>query len=163
MKRIVIILFSFLALVAGAWTCDKTNPGDAEVQELKSMVLDGNGNIAFDKTLVNGPYQIGVETIEDAAELVKLYVGEGFAGEEYTRTIPGDKGTIQVFPGKASIFYSVHFEVAGIPSFILNVKNGKTMGDMETGYSGTYHKCKVCGFTWKSTSSICPRTAKHGR
>ena len=171
MKRLSIILFSVLVLLAWAWACDKRNAtddsaqkGKEEVEALKSIVLDENGEIAFMRTLVNGPYEIGVETVEDAVELAKVYVGEGFTGEEeYTRTLSGDNGTIKVSSGKASIFYSVKFDVKDIPAFTLNIKNARSMGDIAAGHSGTYHKCNVCGFTWRSTSSTCPMKSKHGK
>ena len=165
MKRAIIILVSLLAMAALALTCKKDVPGEAEVQELKGIVLDGNGEIVFDRTLVNGPYQIGVDTEADAAALVRLYAGNGFEGAEYTRTLPGDKGAVRVSPGNANIFYSVYFEVDGIPSFTLNIKDAVAMGDdeMGTGHAGTYHKCTVCGFTWRSTSSVCPMASTHDK
>ena len=165
MKRIYIF---FLAVIAALTACtteeekraeEERMAAEQEVAELKAMVLDAEGNIIFDKTLVNGPYQIGVENKEDAAKLATLYVGSGFTGEEYTRTLPLDKGTVKVSPGKASIYYSVAFDVKDIPQFTLNLKDNRTIS---AGQSGTYHKCKICGFVWKGTSSVCPLTSRHG-
>ena len=167
MNRFSILILSVLAIMAGAASCnpDIIVDGDTEeVKELKSMVLNEDGSIAFDRTLKNGPYQIGVETTEDAANLARLYVGCDFTGEDYTRTLKEDKGTVHAAPGKASIFYSVQFDVKGITPFTLNIKNASEMGDdMESGHSGTYHKCSVCGFTWRSTSTVCPMTSTHGK
>lgn len=97
MKRIVIAILSILVLATGVTACRKSVPGEDEVSRLRSIVLDAGGNIAFDRTLVNGPYHIGVDSREDAARLASLYVGDGFTGEEFTYTLPGDKGAVNIY------------------------------------------------------------------
>ena len=163
MKRFILITFSVLAILAGLSLCQKQDPEEKEIEALKGMLLDENGQIVFDRTLVNGPYEIGVENEEAALELAILYVGESFPGGEYTRTFSGDRGHIQAGPGRANIYYSVQFDVEGIPPFVLNIKDAVSMGAIETGHGGTYHKCNICSFVWRSTSSVCPMTAKHGK
>ena len=159
MKRTILSVFSVLAILAGLSLCHK--PETSEADALKRMVLDENGQIIFDRTIHDGPYQIGVEDVDAAALLTRLYVGDGFNGEEYTRTLSGNQGTVQVRLGVASVFYALDFNVDGIPSFTLFIKDARTMGDIGTGHSGTYHRCNTCGFVWRSASSICPMSSTH--
>lgn len=168
MKRIVIIILSVLAILAGVTMCQKTlspdkdNKEAKEVQQLKAMILNEDGTIAFDKAAGNDRYQIGVENSEDAAKLASMYADKTVAQEEYTRTLPDGKGTVTVTLGKASIYYFVHFCIEDVPEFTLLIKNAKTIsGDITRGQGGTYHKCPVCGFSWRSTSNSCPMTATH--
>ena len=127
--------------------------GILEVDELRALVLDAKGQIAFDFVETNGMYRIGLESLEDARNLTALYVGEGFTGQPYTRTLAGNKGTVQVRMGDNGVFYKVHFAVTGIPSFTLNLVDGSNGGNA----FDIYHKCSVCGFSWMSTLNRCPR------
>lgn len=165
MKRIVIIIISILAILAGVTVCNnKVTPDNdnKEVKELKAMILNEDGTIAFDKAAGNDRYQIGVENREDAAKLAGMFAENIIAEDNYTRTLQNGMGTVTVSLGKASIYYSVQFCVKDIPEFTLLIKNAKTIaGDITRGQGGTYHKCPVCGFNWRSTSNTCPMTTKH--
>ena len=169
MKRIGIILFSVLVLLSLGGACNKSTPTDKELTEaekevkaLQGMVLDAEGHIVFDKSTTGDLYLIGVESIEDATALAALYAGSGFTGEDYTRSLPEGKGTVQVTQGLGRLYYTVQFDVTGIPPFTLKIMKA-SKGSVGTGYSGTYQKCSICGFTWRSASSICPMTSKHGK
>ena len=167
--RKVVAIFSFLAVLAGFTACNGSLKGDKEVAELKSMLLDGNGKIVFDETTISGLYEVGVDTREDAADLVGLYAGDGFKGDNYTRTLGGEKGTIKITKGSDGVFYTVRFGVEGIPAFTLDIvdannenrPNSSGGGKTAEGDSGTYHKCGVCHKTWRSHSNVCPWTSKH--
>ena len=146
-----------VALVGFALTsCNDDNDSDqgkAEVAELKALLLDEHGQIAFDEAATEGNYQIGLVSLDDARNLTSLYAGKGFAGENYTRTLADGKGEVKVSVGDEGVFYQVFFAVAGIPSFTLNLADGSGGGNS----FDIYHKCSVCGFTWMSTINRCPR------
>ena len=162
MKKVLIAL-SAIALLAGATACNGSLKGDKEVAELKGMLLDSNGKLVFDESTVGGLYVLGVESREDATDLVGVYAGEGFTGENFTRTLAGNKGTVKVTRRSEGVFYSVQFGVEGIPAFTLDIidSNGENKPVLSEGDSGTYHKCGVCHKTWRSHSNICPWTSKH--
>lgn len=170
MKRILIITIAVLAVLGGVTVCKKSvSPAKdtKEVQEIKAMILTDEGNLIFDKTSTgNNVYHIGIKNKEDATKLVQMYADNDLEEAPYVRTLPEGKGTITVNKGpeKSSTFYIVLFEVEGIEHFTLEIKNAAGMardGDIGTGHAGTYHKCNVCGFVWRSTSSTCPMTQKH--
>ena len=162
MRRIVALL-SLLAVLAGFTACNGSLKGDQEVAELKSMLLDANGNILFDATSVSGLYELGVESKDDATALVGLYAGSGFTGDNYTRTIAGNKGTVKVTKGSGGVFYSVRFGVEGIPAFTLDIVdyNGENEPKKSEGDSGTWHTCNKCHKSWRGHSNVCPWTSKH--
>ena len=163
MKRFF-TLVSLLALLAGFTACNGKLSSDQEVAELKAMVLDQDGNIAFDPSTISGLYIIGVDSKEDAKDLASLYAGSGFTGKDYTRTI-GDRGTVKVAGSTNGVFYTVTFRVEGIPSFTLDITDAndenRPVSPPAEGESGTYHKCGVCHKTWRSHSNVCPWTSKH--
>ena len=153
---ILILLCAGNTLTACSSDDDENQPtgqGELEVAELKALVLDDKGQIAFDATDTKGLYQIGLESLDDARSLAALYAGKGFTGQAKTRTLPDNKGTVEVSIGDNGVFYQVHFAVAGIPEFKLNLCDGSAGGNAFS----VYHKCNVCGFTWKSTFNRCPR------
>ena len=150
-----------MALLAGFTACNGKLSSDQEVAELKAMVLDQDGNIAFDQSTISGLYIIGVDSKEDAKDLASLYAGSGFSGQDYTRVIR-DKGTVKVACGNNGVFYTVTFKVEGIPAFTLDISEANGENDkLGEGESGTYHKCGVCHKTWRSHSNVCPWTSKH--
>lgn len=170
MKRILIITIAVLAVLAGVTVCKKSvNPAKdtKEVQEIKAMILAEDGAPAFVKTTLSGNvYVIGVKNKDDATRLAQMYANNNLEEAHYVRTLSEGKGTITVDKGpeKSSTFYIVLFEVEGIEQFTLEIKNAAGMtrdGDIGTGHAGTYHKCNICGFIWRSTSSACPMTQKH--
>lgn len=132
---------------------DDSLQGDLEVAELKALLLDAEGQIAFDATETKGLYQIGLESLEDAGDLISLYAGKNPHGENYTRELADKKGTVEVTTGLEGVFYQVSFAVDGIPPFALNLAEGSGGGN----YLGIYHSCSVCGFKWISTLNRCPR------
>lgn len=132
---------------------DDSLQGDLEVAELKALLLDAEGQIAFDATETKGLYQIGLESLDDAGNLTSLYAGKDPHGENYTRVLADKKGTVEVTTGSDGVFYQVRFAVAGIPSFTVNLAEGSGGGN----YFGIYHSCTVCGFKWISTLDRCPR------
>jgi len=139
---------------------EKVEIEDSEMAELKAMILNEDGSIAFDATKESGLYEIGVKTLEDATKLVEMYANSSIHGDHFVRTLPGNNGTITVDRVDDATFYIVLFSLNGIEEFTLLVMDARRMG-MYGGHSGTYHQCNVCGFSWRSTSSVCPLTAKH--
>lgn len=161
MKRFIIIS-SVLALMAGFSACNKQNTGEAEVEELKALVVDESGKVIFDESAISGLYQIGVENKEEATDLVYLYAGKDFTESNYTRTLPGDKGTVKVTKGTDGVFWTLRFAVVGIPSFTLDVIDANGENNDAKGKSGTYHKCSICNRSWKSENvTVCPWTPIH--
>ena len=59
---------------------ESTSDGDLEVAQLKALVLDSIGQIAFDTTQTSGVYKIGLVNLDDARELAAMYAGDGFTG-----------------------------------------------------------------------------------
>ena len=158
------ILYAFMLMLVGAGCAltacsndsDENQPstqGDLEVAKLKALVLDELDQIAFDRTNVNGQYQIGLLSQEDARSLTSLYAGQGFTGQAYTRTLADNKGQVVVSIGNNGVFYQVRFAVADIPPFTLNLADGTEGGNKLS----AYHTCDVCGFKWASIYSRCPR------
>lgn len=162
MKKILYI-FSAIAILAGFTACNKDMSGDKEVAELKEMLLDDKGNVAFNETPMKGLYQLGVESKEDAAALAGIYAGSGFTGDNYTRTISGNKGLVKVTKGTEGVFYSVQFKVEGIPSFTLDIIDANGENNDAQGESGTYHKCLTCGRYWRGSRVECPWTPIHNK
>lgn len=160
MKAKYLILLAIAAIISFV-ACDKNNPEqDAEMEELKAMILNQDGTVAFDQTKENGVYEIGVKTLEDATQLVEMYANSSIREDHYVRTLPDNNGTITIDRVDEATFYTVLFSLNGIEEFTLLVRDARRMG-MYGGHSGTYHQCNVCGFSWRSTSSVCPLTAKH--
>lgn len=130
---------------------DNANVGNNEVAELKAVLIDDEGQVAFDATATEGEYQIGLLSLDDARSLTALYAGQGFTGQAYTRRLADNKGTVQVTVGDNGVYYRVRFAVVGIPQFVLNLVD-------EGGNSfGVRHTCNVCGYKWISTINRCPR------
>lgn len=131
----------------------ENDSSDLEVERLKALLLDDQGQIAFDRTETSEGYLIGLFSLDDARSLATLYAGEGFKGQAYTHTLDGNKGSVQVSTGNNGIFYQVRFAVKGIPSFSLDLADGSEGGNS----LGIHHTCPVCGMEWTSTFNRCPR------
>ena len=161
MKKILTFI-SVLTVLAGLSACNKDVSSDQEVAELKSMLLDENGKIIFDLDDATGLYVLGVESRADATDLATLYAGSGFKGENYTRNLSDNKGSIKVTKETNGVFYTIRFKVESIPAFTLDIcdANGDN-APISWGDSGTYHKCGVCHKSWKSASNVCPWTSQH--
>ena len=130
---------------------DSDSLGNNQVQALKALLLDEYGQVFFDP-MGEGAYQIGLLSKQDAIDLIKLYVGSSFTGQPHAYTLDDDKGTVDVASGGDGVYYSVGFDVSGIPQFRLWMLN-----DGGNAFS-VKHKCSVCGYTWTSTVNRCPRT-----
>jgi len=129
-----------------------SNVGNSEVAALKAVLLDDDGQIAFETTEASGVYKIGLLSLTDARSLVSLYAGDGFTGKTYTYTLANNKGAVQVVVGDNGVYYQIRFAVKGIPQFVLNLVD-------EGGNAfGMKHTCNVCGYQWISTINRCPRT-----
>ncbi|MBQ3630937.1 MAG: hypothetical protein II949_06830 [Prevotella sp.] len=129
---------------------DDDSQGNSQVAELKAVLLDENGRVFFD-AMGEGAYKIGVLSKEDAIDLIKLYVGSAFTGLPYIYKLDDNKGTVEVTIGDQGVYYTVAFNVEGIPHFRL------LLLDEGGNAFGMRHTCKVCGYTWLSTVNRCPR------
>lgn len=148
-----VVLFAGATLTLTACGDDEKDEGqgNSEVADLRALVLDENGQVFFEN-MGYGVYQIGLESKQDATDLVALYAGSGFTGQAYTRRLADEKGTVTVAIGDDGVYYSVGFDVKGIPSFTLHLVNDGTNA------LSTKHTCPVCGYTWRSPINRCPRT-----
>ena len=147
------LLLSALAFVSCGSDDDDDSLGNREVAELKAVLLDENGQVFFD-AMGEGAYKIGLLSKEDAIDLVKLYVGNGFTGQPRIYKLDDNKGTVDVASGGDGVYYTVGFAVEGIPQFRL------WMVDEGGNAFGMKHTCSVCGYVWISTVNRCPRTGK---
>jgi hypothetical protein len=146
-------LLLLLTLVSCGSDDDNNSQESLQVTELKEVLLDENGQVFFEE-MENGDYKIGLLSKEDAIDLVKLYVGNGFNGQPQTYKLDDNKSTVDVTIGGDGVYYSVGFAVQGIPHFRLwMVDEGGNAFAMK-------HTCTVCGYTWISTVNRCPRTGK---
>jgi len=154
-KTLLLVSILLCGLTAGVLSAcgdddDDDSLGNSQVAALKALLLDENGQVYFDP-MGEGAYQIGLLSKQDAIDLIKLYVGNGFTGQPRTYALDDNMGTVDVASGSDGVFYSVGFAVKGIPQFRLWMLSdgGNTFG--------ITHTCSVCGYTWKSTLNRCPR------
>lgn len=90
--------------------------GDKAVEELKSRLLDEEGNVAFGEANNQGYYVIGIEDQADARELVTLYAKGYTDADTYTYSIPDNRGNIRVDKSnEAGVHYNLEVRVKSIP------------------------------------------------
>ena len=147
----LLLAFTCLALTACGNDDNETGTGARQVAQLKALVLDEDGRVWFDATDEAGVYQLGLDSKADAQNLVGLYLDRDFSGQPCTHTLQDGRGTVSVAAGGEGVFYTVRFDVEGIPPFTLRlVSSGANAFGMR-------HTCRVCGYVWLSTYNRCPR------
>lgn len=124
--------------------------GDKAVESLRTRLLDENGNVVFGE-LINGVYEMALQSEADAKEVVAHYVNnEKYNGEATTYNLPDERGKVRVEKGEEEgIYYSVEFNVKGIPSMTLQVVDLNYMEGENKYYPFTTYTCNTCTKTFK--------------
>ena len=118
--------------------------GDKAVEELKSRLLDEEGNVVFGEKNEQECYEIGIESQADAQELVTQYA-KGYTGAApYTYNLPDNRGTVRVEEGDGGIHYIVKFVVQGIPTMTLQMVDPGYLDNENIVLQFYTYKCTNC-------------------
>lgn len=138
--------------------------GDEAVAELKSILLDSDGNVVFGEANEQGFYQIGLESQSDAQSLVAKYVNNAvFKDGKADYQLPDNRGKVSATQdSEEGVFYQVQFVVKGIPSMNLQVVEENYM-DKDNAYNTFIkYQCKKsnCRIKFKLhnlAEKVCPK------
>lgn len=144
--------------------------GKEKSEFLKKQVLDGKGDILFEKSEnVEGVYLFAVSDPEDAHGLAEtLSCNYGWNGTSDTVELGDGFGSIRVAQSeKEGVYYTLVFNVTAFPGFTLEIatpeycesENASTSG-ISSG-SNRYWKCKSCRSVFTGApQKKCPRCGK---
>lgn len=97
--------------------------GEKMVENIKSLVLDENGEIDFYPSAeVEGLYAVDVNNYEAAKNICSQLIHNEWDGKELTYLLPDNCGKVKLTPGyKEGVWCTAILNVKTIPSFTLEV------------------------------------------
>ena len=126
LAMLAVVCASLVSLTACSDDDEPTSslPGEEMVAHIKSIVLDGNGEILFgESTDVQGLYAASTENENEARNWCEMLINDKWDGKDRKVTLPDNCGTIELRTSdvEEGIWCMVIFNVRDIPDFTLLV------------------------------------------